>query len=318
MIRTDTTTLKPVGRFAPSPSGRMHLGNVFTALLSLLSVKSREGKWILRIEDLDPERSRHEYSRLIEDDLHWLGLDWDEGGLDGADPAAPYVQSLRSDLYKKALTELEATGLTYPCFCTRADIMATQAPHQCDGRIVYPGKCRPARFPSPMPETKRRHSVRIYVPHSEVEFTDCVHGKQRMDPASVCGDFVLRRADGAWAYQLAVVVDDWLMGVTEVVRGYDLILSAAQQTYLYKLLGAETPVFAHVPLLCNSFGQRLSKRDRAMSMEELRKNYSPEQIIGRLAYYAGLKASDSPISVPELTEAFSWEKIPCTDRIILD
>lgn len=137
----------PVGRFAPSPTGRMHLGNVFAALMSWLSVRSRGGKWILRIEDLDPQRSKLEYARQLEDDLLWLGLDWDEGGIENNGPAAPYMQSLRSEVYESALSRLKAQGLTYPCFCTRADIMATQAPHQSDGRIIYAGTCRPDDMP---------------------------------------------------------------------------------------------------------------------------------------------------------------------------
>ncbi len=165
----------PVGRFAPSPSGRMHLGNIYTALLSWLSVKTRGGKWILRIEDLDPQRSKIEHARMIEDDLHWLGLEWDEGGLESKGPNGPYVQSLRHHLYEEALERLKATGLCYPCTCTRADILATQAPHESDGRVVYKGTCRPEKMPSPYME-KRGAAVRIMVPDEEITFTDRIKG----------------------------------------------------------------------------------------------------------------------------------------------
>ncbi len=234
-----------VGRFAPSPSGRMHLGNIYTALLSWLSVKSRGGKWILRIEDLDPQRSKMEFARQIEDDLLWLGLEWDEGGIDGKGSKGPYLQSQRHHLYEEALIKLKDTGLCYPCTCTRADILATQAPHESDGRVVYKGTCRPSVLPSPFIE-KPKAAVRIAVPDEDITFTDRIKGTQTVNLARHCGDFILRRGDGAWAYQLAVVVDDALMGVTEVMRGDDLLLSAAQQIYLYRLLGYTPPEFAHV------------------------------------------------------------------------
>lgn len=279
---TQTRIVK--GRFAPSPSGRMHLGNLYAAFMSWLSVRRQGGKWILRIEDLDPQRSKPEYARLIEDDLHWLGLDWDEGGR-----ADGYCQSLRGDLYAAALEHLEALGLVYACRCTRADIMATQAPHQSDGRIIYAGTCRPQALP-PYPRPAGPGARRLYVPSGEtVDFTDRNFGPQHVDLAAECGDFIVRRADGAWAYQLAVVVDDALMGVTEVVRGADLLLSAAQQIYLYRLLGYTSPEWAHLPLVTNEAGQRLSKRDASLSMEAIRASgASPEDVIGRLAAFAGL------------------------------
>lgn len=272
----------PVGRFAPSPTGRMHLGNIFTAIMSYLSVKSRGGRWILRLEDLDPQRSKVEYSRLIEDDLHWLGLEWDEGGLDDRGPNGPYSQSRRHDIYEAYLNKLMATGLTYPCSCTRADIMATQAPHQSDGRVIYSGRCRPPLMPCFTPEPPTPHATRLWVPSREIVFTDRHYGEQKSNLATDCGDFILRRADGAWAYQLAVVVDDALMGVTEVVRGADLMLSSAQQIYLYELLGFETPEWVHVPLVTTDEGRRLSKRDRSMGMEELRCRYTPEELMEKV------------------------------------
>lgn len=296
------------GRFAPSPTGRMHLGNIASALLSWLSARAQGGAWLLRIEDLDPQRSKREYSRIIEDDLHWLGLDWDEGGLDGRGDAGPYSQSRRGDIYARYLELINATGYTYPCRCTRAEIMATQAPHQSDGRIVYGGRCRPAVLPAFGADFDGA-STRICVPDSIISFDDGLYGPQHFNLAREVGDFILRRADGAWAYQLAVVVDDALMGVTEVVRGSDLLLSAAQQIYLYRLLGLEPPRFAHVPLLCNAEGRRLSKRDGSLSMEHLRATLTAPQIIGRLASLLGLLPEPTEITAAELIPDFSWQKI---------
>ena len=279
----------------------MHLGNIYTALLSWLSVKSRGGRWILRIEDLDPQRSKIEYARLIEDDLHWLGLEWDEGGLDGVGSNGPYVQSRRHHLYEEALERLKASGLCYPCSCTRADILATQAPHESDGRVVYKGTCRPPVMPSPYMD-RPGAAVRLMVPDEDISFTDRIKGPQTVNLARHCGDFIVRRGDGAWSYQLAVVVDDALMGVTEVMRGDDLLLSAAQQIYLYRLLGFDSPEFAHVPLVCNEQGIRLSKRDRSLSMEYLREHHTPEEVLGIAAHRAGLIPSPFPISLSALLQ----------------
>ncbi len=307
----------PVGRFAPSPSGRMHLGNIYTAVLSWLSVKSRGGRWILRIEDLDPQRSKMDYAHQIEDDLHWLGLEWDEGGLEGKGENGPYLQSQRHHIYEDALERLISTGLCYPCKCTRADILATQAPHESDGRVVYKGTCRPAWLdPKNLNSLSKTSSlggkggldkgrfhdaaIRLAVPDEEISFEDRIKGFQTVNLALHCGDFILRRGDGAWSYQLAVVVDDALMGVTEVMRGDDLLLSAAQQIYLYRLLGYVPPEFAHVPLVCNEAGIRLSKRDKSLSMEYLRAHHSPEEIIGMVAHRAGMTPTPAPISLQEL------------------
>jgi len=302
------------GRFAPSPSGRMHLGNVYTALLSWLSAHAAGGSWLLRIEDLDPQRSKYEFARQIEDDLHWLGLDWDEGGLDNKGGAGPYLQSQRHDIYAAYFGRLRESGLTYPCFCSRADIMATQAPHRSDGRVVYAGTCRPATMPHILPEPAVPHSTRLYVPDADISFTDMIYGPQNINLAHECGDFVLRRADGAWAYQLAVVVDDALMGVTEVMRGNDLLLSAAQQIYLYRLLGFPEPQFAHLPLLCNAEGRRLSKRDCSLGMDELRRQHTAPEIIGLAAAAAGIIPYGSSCYPKELIDLFDIQKIGQNDQ----
>lgn len=299
---------KVKGRFAPSPTGRMHLGNVCAALHSWLSAKSRGGTWLLRIEDLDPQRSRPEYARQLEDDLQRLGLEWDEGGLDGAGECGPYVQSMRGAFYSEALETLSRKGLTYRCGCTRSDILSTQAPHQSDGRIVYSGKCRPSAAP-PFPATDTAAtgcgSLRIWVPDEEIRFEDRYFGPTVVNLAEHCGDFVVRRSDGAWAYQLAVVVDDARMGVTEVVRGADLLLSSAQQIYLYRLLGYDPPEFAHFPLIVNEAGQRLSKRDRAESLESLFARLSPRELIGLAAHKAGFIDAPEPCTPAELIEIYN-------------
>ena len=284
------------GRFAPSPTGRMHLGNVFSALLSWLSVKSQGGEWLLRIEDIDPDRSRQEYADQLMADLEWLGLVWD---------GEPVYQSQRSEIYQHYFDQLVAQGLTYPCYCTRADILATQAPHESDGRVVYKGTCR--HLP---PRPGVAAATRLVVPHTEISFADGHYGLQRVNLARQVGDFIIRRKDGAWAYQLAVVVDDALMGITEVVRGRDLLLSSPQQMYLSRLLGFIPPVFIHLPLLCNDAGQRLSKRDRSLDMGSLRDRYSALEIIGMLAHAAGLQPTAAPVSARELLPVFAWNKIP--------
>lgn len=321
------------GRFAPSPTGRMHLGNVYSALLSWLSVRSQGGSWVLRIEDLDPQRSRREYAEQIEDDLRWLGLDWDEGGLEGRhsdsmSETTSYVQSERYEIYTHYLNILKQQGLTYPCYCTRADIMATQAPHESDGRIVYAGTCRPMSLMGrnrsnvavstlPYRDSSRRPATRLFVPDEDIPFVDGHYGPQSVNLARHCGDFVLRRADGAWAYQLAVVVDDALMGITEVVRGRDLLLSVPQQIYLYRLLGFTPPAFCHLPLLCNASGQRLSKRDKDLDLGAIRSaGVQPEAVVGQLAYYAGIIDQPAAVTSSELIAEFSWEKVPLDDIII--
>lgn len=309
-----------VGRFAPSPTGRMHLGNVYTALISWLAARSAGGRWILRIEDLDPQRSRTEYARQIEDDLHWLGLDWDEGGLDDRGPHGPYSQSRRSHLYENALARLRATGLTYPCRCTRADLNASSAPHASDGRRIYPGTCRPAAVPpfqAVEPGTDRPTATRLYVPDTPVAFTDAVFGPQTVDLARECGDFVLRRADGAWAYQLAVVVDDADMEVSQIVRGADLLASAAQQDYLRQILGLPPVQYAHLPLVCNAGGRRLSKRDPDLDMAHLRRDRTPQQIIGLAARLAGLNPAGLSVRPADLLADFSFSRIQATPTVTL-
>lgn len=290
----------------------MHLGNLWAALLSWLSARSAGGRWVLRIEDLDRQRSRREYALRIQEDLRWLGLDWDEGGVDADGPHAPYCQSGRDALYESALEQLKRTGMVYPCRCTRADLLVAGAPHQSDGRVIYGGRCRPPQLPAPWPEDCGRAAARLYVPPGRIDFVDGVYGPQSVDLQGECGDFVLRRADGQWAYQLAVVVDDADMGVTQVVRGSDLLLSAAQQLYLYRLLHLPEPDYTHIPLLVNESGQRLSKRDSSLAMDVLRERFTPAGLTGRLGYMAGLIPEPAPCTPSELLGRYDVAKIPAS------
>lgn len=277
----------------------MHLGNVFSALLSWLSVKSQGGEWLLRIEDIDPARSRAEYADQLIDDLEWLGLTWD---------GQPVYQSQRTDIYEHYFEILREKNITYPCYCSRADLLATQAPHESDGRVVYPGTCRNRPFQPGLPA-----AVRLMVPDRDVTFVDGHYGRLSVNLARHVGDFIIRRKDGAWAYQLAVVIDDALMGVTEVVRGRDLLLSSPQQCYIAECLGVSVPRFIHLPLLCNDAGQRLSKRDRSLDLGTLREHCSASQIIGCLAYLARLQPYPRPTSACDLLSCFSWDRIPVDD-----
>ena len=293
------------GRFAPSPTGRMHLGNIYSAMLAWLSARKQGGGFVLRIEDIDQQRSKEEYAEMIVNDLKWLGFDWDE----------QHTQSKRFEIYEKELKKLDSQELTYPCYCTRADIMATQAPHESDGRVVYKGTCRPENIKKRLADGKQG-ATRLIVPDRDISFCDGLFGMQTINLARQCGDFILQRADKAWAYQLAVVTDDALMRITEVVRGRDLLLSVPQQMYLYELLDYKAPAFTHIPLLCNEAGQRLSKRDRSLDMEHLRNSHKAEEIIGFLAYHAKLIDRPEPISLKDLQPIFSWNNIPTEDIII--
>ena len=289
----------PVGRFAPTPSGRMHLGNVFSFLIAWLSAKNRNGQILLRMEDLDTQRTSDEFAEILRQDLLWLGLKWDE-----ETPA----QSKRSPVYDRYFEKLMDEGLLYPCFCTRSQLHSVNAPHLSDGTYVYPGTCRHLTE-----KPNKPHSWRVTVPEKMWEFQDLLQGDYRQNLATDCGDFVVRRADGVYVYQLAVTVDDGESGVTEVVRGVDLLSSAPRQMYLQQIFGFPHPQYGHVPLLLAPDGRRLSKRDKDLDLGELRKYLSPEQLLGSLAHTAGLLERYEPISAPELATAFSWEKLKKED-----
>ena len=291
--------MKPVGRFAPTPSGRMHLGNVFAALLAWLSVRSRDGEMVLRMEDLDTQRTSADFAQVLREDLMWLGLDYDR-----ETPA----QSLRTEAYDEAFRILEEKGLIYPCYCTRSQLHSVNAPHLSDGTYVYPGTCR-GLTAQQRSAFGRKPAWRVRVPEKVWSFTDRVQGAYSLNLSTECGDMVVRRADGVYVYQLAVTVDDGAAGVTEVTRGMDLLSSAPRQMYLQELLGLPHPEYAHVPMLLAPDGRRLSKRDRDLDLGELRRRVTPEQLIGTLAYAAGIIERLEPVSAAELAKGFSWEKV---------
>jgi len=297
----------PVGRFAPTPSGRMHLGNVFAALIAWLSVKSRGGSLVLRMEDLDTLRTSEEYARVLREDLRWLGLSWD---------LETPAQSTRSAVYQKYFDRLADMGLLYPCYCTRSQLHNVNAPHLSDGTYVYPGTCRylteeqKAAF-------DRKPAWRVQVPDKIWTVEDKVQGTYKENLATDCGDFVVRRADGVYVYQLAVTVDDGQAGVTEVVRGMDLLSSAPRQMYLQELFGFPHPEYGHVPMLMAPDGRRLSKRDKDMDLGYLQAHTTAEKLLGLLAFSSGILDRNTPISAAELAGEFTWEKLQKED-ICLD
>ncbi len=297
---------KPViGRFAPTPSGRLHLGNVLCAMLAYLSARSQGGRFLLRIEDLDIPRCPAALSRAAVEDLTALGFTWDE---------PPLYQSQRSEIYQRALQYLTEQGYTYPCFCTRAQLMASVAPNLGDTVVVYPGTCRNLTKTEAAEKAKTRTpAIRLRVPDEEMTFTDRLYGMQTENLARDCGDFILRRSDGLYGYQLAVVVDDALSGVTEVVRGRDILSATPRQMYLQRLLGYDTPSYLHIPLLMDGEGRRLAKRDRDMDMTALLKRFTPEEILGRLAYAAGLQQEIRPTTLEALIPMYDQAKLPKDD-----
>ena len=307
--------VSPRGRFAPSPSGRMHLGNVFCALISWLSVKSEGGQAVLRIEDLDTSRCKSAYTEQLLDDLAYLGLDYDEGPT-LSDMDMSYFQSTRTALYEQALEKLDAKGLIYPCYCSRDELHAVSAPHASDGRVLYSGTCRHLSDVQRASKT-RSPAMRMKAADCTYTFTDGLYGDQQFNVKEEWGDFVLRRSDGLFAYQLAVVVDDAAMGITQVVRGRDLLSSVAPQLQLYEALDLTPPQFLHIPLLVNAEGRRLSKRDRDLDMGELRKRYPrSEDLIGKLLHLTGIIPSPQPITPSEALEIFSFDKLRRDDITI--
>ena len=289
----------PVGRFAPTPSGRMHLGNVFAGLIAWLSVKSRGGEMVLRMEDLDTQRTSAEFAQILREDLLWLGLTWDR-------ETAP--QSQRSHVYDEYFGILKEKGLLYPCYCTRSQLHNVNAPHLSDGTYVYAGTCRNLTKQE-QAAFRRDPAWRVMVPDRMWQVEDQVQGLYRENLSTDCGDFVVRRADGVYVYQLAVTVDDGEAGVTEVVRGMDLLSSAPRQMYLQELFGFTHPQYGHVPMLLAPDGRRLSKRDKDLDLGVLRQNMTPEALIGTLAYAGGLIEKNESISAAELSTEFSWDKL---------
>ncbi|CAM3871017.1 tRNA glutamyl-Q(34) synthetase GluQRS [Cohnella lubricantis] len=299
------------GRFAPTPSGQLHLGNAATALLAWLQVRSAGGAMILRIEDLDAPRCKPGMAQRIMDEMRWLGLDWDEGPDVGGD-FEPYEQSARLDRYEAALERLRRDGLLYPCYCSRAELQAiASAPHGLAAEgAVYDGRCR-RLTPEERADRQARKtpSLRFAMPNRSIAFTDGAAGPQ-MFAAGAGGDFVVKRADGIIGYQLAVVVDDIEMQVTDVFRGWDLLDSTPRQLALYEALGAPPPRFAHGPLLLGPDGSRLSKRHGDVSVSSLREQgVAPERLVGWLAWLTGLRDEPSPATPEALIPEWNPERI---------
>ena len=300
-----------VGRFAPSPSGYLHLGNLLAMLLAWLDCRARNGRLIFRLEDLDPARSKQIYIDALTEDLRWLGLDWDEGW---PDPA--YAQSRRGERYEAAFRFLRERELCYPCWCSRAErLAAASAP--APGEEQFDPGCRCAhlapeeralRLASP----ERAPAWKLRSPDRDIVLTDGHYGLLRQNPAREGGDFVIRRSDGVFAYQLAVSVDDLEMGVTRVVRGRDLLDSAPRQKWLIETLGGIAPDYCHAPLVTDGSG-KLSKRLGSLSTQVLRRELTPEQLLGKLAFLCGLRDREEPAKPEELLRDFSWESVKKED-----
>ncbi len=261
------------GRVAPSPTGYLHLGHARTFLMAQDRCRAAEGTLILRVEDIDQARCKLEYRRALYEDLRWMGIEWEEGP-DCGGPYSPYLQSERTAHYRAALCELHRKGVIYPCRCSRQDVLtALGAPHSGEEEPPYPGTCRPAPG-APIPPLIEGEDVhwRFRVPEGEeLTFLDLAHGPQRAVAGQDFGDFVVWRRDDVPAYQLAVVVDDAAMEITEVVRGADLLLSTFRQLLIYRALGATPPAFYHAPLVLDpETGERLAKRHAALSLRQLR------------------------------------------------
>lgn len=302
--------MSTVGRFAPSPSGAMHLGNAFSALLAWLSARSVGGSVLLRLEDLDKPRCPEKYAQGVMDDLRFLGLTWDND---------PVWQSRRDDWYGRCLDVLAQKGLIYPCYCSRARLHGVgeaSAPH--GAAPVYDGHCRdltPAER-TELEASGRRPALRVRVPNETVSFVDGHYGPYSAHLTSQVGDFILRRSDGLTAYHLAVVADDAAMGVTQIVRGRDLLPATPQQLWLQDALGFPHPDYLHLPLLTAPDGRRLSKREGDLSIQALSHRMSPQEIVGFLAYWAGLESAPKPLWPKDLIDGFSWERIPKKDVVV--
>ena len=285
------------GRFAPSPTGYIHLGNVWIALLSYISTRQQNGKYVVRMEDIDLQRSKRELGEALLDDLEWLGFEWDEGPRVGG-PEVSYWQSERQTYYADILEYLALEKLTYPCFCNRARLQSiASAPHA--GEVVhrYDGKCRHlCDFEIQDLRNSKEPSLRLAVNTCDLNFDDRWQGAQHIHLECELDDYILRRGDGMYAYNLAVVLDDIAMGITEVIRGNDLLDTTGQQLYLYNILqqcysykDIEVPKYGHAPLLVDADGNRLSKRQKSITIRELREQqWSASRILGELAAAGGL------------------------------
>lgn len=296
------------GRYAPSPSGDLHLGNLRTALLAWLYARCAGGSFVLRVEDLDRPRVRPGATQRMLSDLRWLGLDWDEGP-DAGGPYAPYTQSERLEIYQDYLQSLRNADLIYPCYCTRAEVArAASAPQQGDEGPSYPGTCRNLTMTQrKQHETRgRRPCWRFRVDEERVvTFTDLAAGCTEQHVQQAVGDFIVCRSDGIFAYQFAVVVDDALMHINQVVRGTDLLNSTPRQILLYEALGFPIPDFIHVPLMLDEAGKRLAKRVQSAGLEPLRAGGATAAgVVGQLAASCGLVEAGQVISASGLAQQY--------------
>ena len=286
------------GRLAPTPSGGLHLGNARTFLIAWLSARAAGGRVVLRIDDLDRARVKPGYVAQVITDLHWLGLDWDD---------APVYQSQRGAAYTAALQQLQAAGSVYPCVCSRREIeIAVHAPHAGEEEPIYPGTCR-----RQSPTSHRPPTWRFAVTSAPVEFDDLLHGHCRVDVAAQCGDFVVFRNDSIAAYQLTTVVDDHFQGVTEVVRGDDLLSSTPRQLLLYRALGLTPPRYLHVPVVLDAGGERMAKRRDSTRLAALREAGIPAaRVVGMLAGSCGWAASGEAVLPAQLLPRFDLATLP--------
>lgn len=297
------TTDHYVGRLAPSPTGAQHVGNARTYLIGWLAARSRGGKVVLRIEDIDSPRIKAGAAEQALDDLRWLGFDWDEG---------PIVQTQRLSFYREAFEALQARELVYPCTCTRSDVEhAASAPHLEHEGPAYPGTCAGRRVADAAFLGDRPFSWRFRLPPTTPAFDDGYRGHTQLDLRQLGGDFVVWKSSGTPAYQLAVVADDAAQGVTEVIRGDDLIPSTPRQLLLYAALGLQPPRFTHVPLVVGPDGRRLAKRHGDTRLASLRAaGVKPESLLGLLAWSCGWLEKIEPILARDLLPLFRLEKIP--------
>lgn len=300
------------GRFAPSPTGYMHLGNAWSFLVCWLAARKKNGRLVLRIEDIDPDRSKPEFVDGIIEDLHWLGLDWDEGADIGGE-YEPYTQSESTSLYERVIDALQKDGLVYPCFCTRKELRSlASAPHMSDYGSAYPELCLHLsdKERKEREATGRRSAMRLHCEKDEIGFTDVLHGDCCMSWNECGGDFPLRRSDGVFAYQLAVVVDDIRQGITQIVRGEDILHCTPRQVYLYELFGCTSPEYIHLPLVVDHEGERLAKRHGHFELRKMREaGISAEAVVGYLAYLGGITPTCKKMSARELLDTFSIDVI---------
>ncbi|MFV0349824.1 MAG: tRNA glutamyl-Q(34) synthetase GluQRS [Halodesulfovibrio sp.] len=315
MLGTSSCSGPVRGRLAPSPTGFMHLGNAWSFLLCWLAVRSKGGTLVLRMEDIDPDRSRPEFVDGIMRDLEWLGLDWDEGP-DVGGPYGPYVQSERYGRYEEVLAMLEEQGHVYPCFCTRKELRAlASAPHAEDYGAAYPGICLnlSAAERSERMAEGRKAALRLHCGEHSIGFHDVLRGDICLTWEECGGDFAVRRSDGVFAYQLAVVIDDADQHITQIVRGDDILHCTPRQVLVYRLLGKPVPTYAHVPLVFDHEGERLAKRHRHFELSMMREaGIRPEAVVGYLAFRAGLQPEPAPARPDIFCSRFRLEDIPLT------